>query len=408
MAYSELIKSFSRIRSYMRSFYVYGFRHRNEYDEKSARGYDNERRRMESWLGDYMCFGQDVDGKRTFLSVDSRAVAHNPLYRAFKAKSFTNRDIMLHFHLLDILEDTEGLSITEIMDELAERLNEFDSDEIPDESTIRKKLREYVDLGLLKREKRGRETVFYVSADDMNLESWQTAIDFYAEAAPLGVIGSYVQDHVPEHKSAFRFKHHYILNVLDSEILYEILFAIEEKRIVSLTKGKQIIKVIPMKFYISTQTGRQYLLAWALWNEHFSFFRVDQINSVKVGEKASYPDGLKEKMAFFQRHVWGTASGDSSTLDHLEMTISVGENEDFIVDRLNREKRSGLVEQLDAHHWRFTVDIFDAMEILPWIRTFTGRITDFRCSKPAVLERLCGDFEAMAALYGSEKTDAVS
>ena len=66
MAYNELIKDFSRIRSYMRSFYVYGFQHRNEYDEKSARGYDNERRRIESWLGNYMLFGQDVDGKRTF------------------------------------------------------------------------------------------------------------------------------------------------------------------------------------------------------------------------------------------------------------------------------------------------------------------------------------------------------
>ena len=408
MAYSELIKSFSRIRSYMRSFYVYGFRHRNEYDEKSARGYDNERRRMESWLGDYMCFGQDADGRRTFLSVDSRAVAHNPLYRAFKAKSFTNRDIMLHFHLLDILEDTEGLSITEIMDELAERLNEFDADEIPDESTIRKKLREYLDLGLLQREKRGRETVYYASADDVNLKSWQTAIDFYAEAAPLGVIGSYVQDRVSVHNSAFRFKHHYILNALDSEVLYEILSAIEEKCIVSLTKGKQKIKVIPMKLYISTQTGRQYLLAWTPWNERFSFYRIDQINSVRVGEKVSYPEDLKEKLESFQRHVWGTATGDSSTLDHLEMTISVGENEGFIVDRLNREKRCGLVEQLDAHHWRFTVDIFDSMEILQWVRTFTGRITDFKCSKSAVTERLCGDFEAMAALYGSEKTDAVS
>ena len=408
MAYSELIKSFSRIRSYMRSFYVYGFRHRNEYDEKSARGYDNERRRMESWLGDYMCFGQDVDGKRTFLSVDSRAVAHNPLYRVFKAKSFTNRDIMLHFHLLDILEDTEGLSITEIMDELAERLNEFDSDEIPDESTIRKKLREYVDLGLLQREKRGRETVYYASADDVNLKSWQTAIDFYAEAAPLGVIGSYVQDRFPEHKSAFRFKHHYILNALDSEVLYEILSAIEEKCIVSLTKGKQKINVIPLKLYISTQTGRQYLLAWIPWNERFSFYRVDQINAVKVGEKASYPDSLIEKMVFFQRHVWGTASGNSSTLDHLEMTISVEKNEGFIIERLNREKRCGLVEQLDARHWRFTVDIFDASEILPWIRTFTGRITDFRCSKPVVMERFYGDLEAMAALYGGGKTDAVS
>ena len=44
MAYSELIKSFDRIREYMRQFYVYGFKSRSEYDMKSARSYDNERR----------------------------------------------------------------------------------------------------------------------------------------------------------------------------------------------------------------------------------------------------------------------------------------------------------------------------------------------------------------------------
>lgn len=72
MAYSELIKSFSRIRDYMRAFYVYGFKSREEYDEKSARSYDNERRRIESWLGDYMAFRQEPSGKNVFLSVDSR------------------------------------------------------------------------------------------------------------------------------------------------------------------------------------------------------------------------------------------------------------------------------------------------------------------------------------------------
>lgn len=48
MAYSELIKSFERIRNYMREFYVYGFKSREEYSIKSARSYDNERRRIES------------------------------------------------------------------------------------------------------------------------------------------------------------------------------------------------------------------------------------------------------------------------------------------------------------------------------------------------------------------------
>ena len=34
MAYSELVKSFERIRNYMREFYVYGFKSRDEYGMK--------------------------------------------------------------------------------------------------------------------------------------------------------------------------------------------------------------------------------------------------------------------------------------------------------------------------------------------------------------------------------------
>lgn len=59
MAYSELIKNFERIRDYMREFYVYGFKSRDEFTQKSARSYDDERRRVESWLGDYMQFSAD-------------------------------------------------------------------------------------------------------------------------------------------------------------------------------------------------------------------------------------------------------------------------------------------------------------------------------------------------------------
>ena len=63
MAYSELIKNFDRIREYMRQFYVYGFRSRTEYDKKSVRSYDNERRRIESWLGGYMGFRQTATAR---------------------------------------------------------------------------------------------------------------------------------------------------------------------------------------------------------------------------------------------------------------------------------------------------------------------------------------------------------
>lgn len=74
MAYSELIKSFEKIRDYMRDFYVYGFKSREDYTKKSARSYDDERRCIESWLGGYMAFRHTAEGKNVFISVDNRSV----------------------------------------------------------------------------------------------------------------------------------------------------------------------------------------------------------------------------------------------------------------------------------------------------------------------------------------------
>ena len=101
--FSELIKNFERVRRYLREFLVYGFRTREEVGSRSARSYDNERRRLESWLGDFMSFRRTASGKAVFFAADSRQLAHNPLYAAFKAKSFTPWDITLHFYLLDLL-----------------------------------------------------------------------------------------------------------------------------------------------------------------------------------------------------------------------------------------------------------------------------------------------------------------
>lgn len=399
MAYSELIKNFSRIRVYLRSFYVYGFRHRNEFTQKSARSYDNERRRVESWLGEYMSFGQDAEGRRVFLSVDSRAIQENPLYRAFRTKSFTDRDITLHFHILDILKVMDGLSITEIMDQLSDRLSEFENDELPDESTIRKKLREYTSLGLIETTKRGRETIYVLSEDHTDLASWSAAAAFFSEAAPLGVVGSFLQDRLPEKFRKFRFKHHYILNALDSEILYELFTAIGESRLITFTARKQRTTALPLKVYIGTQTGRQYLLAWSPVKERFFFFRADMIDSVKKGDIFPLSDALKKHLEDFQSHAWGVTGNNNARLEHIEMTVFAGPDEGHIVERLEREKRCGRVEKLDDRHWKFTADVHEAFEMLPWLRTFTGRITDLQCTDRRAIYRFWKDFNEMAQMY---------
>ncbi len=407
MAYSELIKNFNSIRVYLRSFYVYGFQYRNEYDLKSARSYDNERRRVESWLGEYMSFGQDAEGRRIFLSVDSRAIHENPLYRAFRTKSFTDRDIMLHFHLLDILSASGGGSIADIMDGLAERLSGFDTDKMPDESTVRKKLKEYAGLGLIQTEKRGRETWYSLSRDETDLNTWDAAAAFFSETATLGVVGSFLQDRLSRRFPYFRFKHHYILNALDSEIIGELLHAIGEKKKAVLTIRRQRTPVLPLKLYTGTQTGRQYLLAYSIRHLRFSFYRIDLIDHVEIGETAEISPALRRDMEAFCSHVWGITGHNYDHLTHLEMTLRIGPEEKHILRRLEREKRCGTLEQLDDTHWRFSADVFEALEMLPWLRTFIGRVTDLQCSDSAVTDRFWTDLRALADIYG-EAEDALS
>lgn len=408
MAYSELIKDFARIRDYMREFYVYGFKSREEYDAKSARSYDNERRRMESWLGDYMAFRQDAAGKTVFLSVDSRRIPHNPLYKAFKAKSFTAKDITLHFYILDILADGSTRPFREIVERIYdEYLSRFGGEFSLDESTVRKKLKEYEVLGLIHAEKSGRE-VFYRRTDSepFPLDSWRDALAFYSEEDPLGVVGSFLMDKLEESPDVFRFKHHYILHALDSDILCQLLQAIDQRRSVELTVrslrgGRDYHRTVcPLKIYVSTQSGRQYLLGYYYRGRHMAFYRLDAIKTVAFGDREEDYDVYLACQDRFDRHLWGVSVGLDHNLDHIEMTVHFDPGEEFIVHRLEREKRHGTVEILDGHTCRFIADVYDALEMLPWLRTFIGRIVELKCSNPSVMNTFYEDLRRMSALYG--------
>lgn len=409
MAYSELIKSFGRIREYMREFYVYGFKSRDEYTKKSSRSYDDERRRMESWLGDYMQFRRTPEGKNVFLSIDSRASRHNPLYTAWKAKSFTDGDITLHFILFDILDSPEKeLSLNEITEELDRYLLSFREPRLFDASTVRKKLREYAAEGIIIAEKRGK-LMYYrraESAQPLNADM----LDFFSETAPCGVVGSFLLDKQEAHEGRFAFKHHYISRAMDSEIICSLLLAISEKRSITLetiNRHKDKItesQVVPLKIMISVQGGRQYLMAYSPRFRRITPFRTDNIISVRLDERAEQFDALRNRLEGMSAHIWGvsTQSSSGARMEHVEFTLTYADGEEHIHRRLEREKRCGRVERLDKNTSRFTADVYDASELVPWIRSFICRITDIHFSSPALEESFKSDLDEMYALYGLE------
>lgn len=412
MAYSELIKNFERIRDYMREFYVYGFRSRDEYTRKSSRSYDDERRRIESWLGDYMNFRQTAEGKNVFLSIDSRITRHNPLYRAWKAKSFTDGDITLHFILFDILDSPEKeLTLNEITERIDEYLSSFAEPRMFDPSTVRKKLKEYISEGIITAEKKGK-TLYYRRSEASDAGSTDV-LDFFSEAAPCGVVGSYLLDKCGEHDDLLAFKHHYITGAFDCEIVCSLFEAMNEKRYVTIEiinrkreKTRETM-VIPLRIMISVQSGRQYLMAYSPMYRRITSFRTDSIISVRPQEPCDSFDEYRKKLDGMLPHIWGvsTQSRSGQRMEHVEFTIRYNDDEAYIPQRLEREKRCGKVEMLGNNTCRFSADVFDASELVPWIRSFICRITDISFSDAELDARFRADMHEMYSMYGLEGGD---
>jgi len=390
----------------MRQFYVYGFKTRDEYDNKSARSYDNERRRIESWLGDYMTFRQEPSGKVSFISVDSAQVNANPLYNAFKAKSFTANDIVLNFCILDILQPGIKLGVSEITEMIDEDyMSEFDDPKIFDEATVRNKLKEYAEAGILLEEKDGRRMLYSCVKDNVDLNAWKEALAFYSEIDPVGVVGSFLLDKMREQPDFFSFKHHYILHALESDIVCTLFDAITDDCMVEIevdSKRKGIIKkyeIIPFLICFSTENGRGYLLAKETRGRFFNMFRLDRIQSVKRGAFAEQKASLEGEAKEFTSHLWNTSSGRNRILDRLEMKLAIGPNEEYIVQRLEREGKQGHVEQTGDGEYKFTIEVYDATEMIPWIRTFIGRIEKLTCTNPEVEKVFYDDMEVLYDMY---------
>ena len=407
-SYSELIKNFERIRAYMREFYVYGIKSRDDYNSK--RTYDDERRRMESWLGDHMSFARTPEGKSVFISIDSRVIDHNPLYKAWKAKSFTDGDITLHFILFDILfEPSVKCSIAEIMHLIDEKyLSGFDSPMMFDESTVRKKLKEYCEAGIVATERVGRK-MYYHRTESTDISDLNEVLHYYSEVAPCGVIGSFLLDKEEMDTDAFVFKHHYITSAIDSGVLASLFTAMREKRAVTvsnLSRRRDMPRrnrIIPLRVLISVQSGRQHLIAYLPEFNSFQSYRIDYLSNVKLEEVSPRFDELRAQIDEMKDKMWGVSTKrnkwGTEKLEHVDFTVKVAEDEAHIIRRLEREKRVGKVKKLDDNTYRFDADVYDVSEMIPWIRTFICRIIDINFTSKTLGNQFKSDLDAMYRMY---------
>lgn len=408
--FKELIKSFSKSREYVRDFFVYGFKTREEFAGWSSRTYDNERRRLESWLSGYVEQDYTEKGKNIYLSIDSNLLDTNPLYRVWKTKSFTDNDIMLHFYILDYLQKSKGETADAITDGILDTYHVvFES------QMVRRKCNEYAKDGMLTKKKNGKEILYRLNPPFRELLSaypdLADAIKFYQLSSPLGIVGNTIMENASLSNDLFRIKHNFFVHTLEDEVLLSLLQAMHEKKTVFLnikstrTETIQSAEGVPLKIFTSTRTGRRFLCLYLTEAKRFTCVRMDAVKEVII--KEPYPDyqKIKEKLENNKSRAWGVSfqSSGHTHFEHVKLTLQIHEDsETYILNRLEREGKGGTIKRIAPNTFTYETDIFDANEMLPWIRTFTGRILEIESNCQKLNSLVQRDFSAMYHMYFEE------
>ena len=420
--FSELIKNFDKTRDYVRDFFIYGCKVRSDFDRKSVRTYGDEKRRVESWMGDCMRYDDSVRGRSVSISVDSGHIPENPLYSAYYSKSFTDNDIRLHFLITDILEDGSSRTLREITDILNTEYGQ-----LFDEQTVRNKLKEYTDEGIIVSEKQGKTLYYSLSkdrADDYinEFRGLADALAFFSETQHFGIIGNSILKMLGLKNEHFFIKHNYMMHTLEDVLVPEILTAMNEKRYISFRTfsakrrkdGDDIgteNQVVPMRILISVQTGRRYLAGYIRSLKRFAAFRLDYMKTVKKGDICENYDSMKEKFDRNMSRCFGVSFGmrrETGTVTPMKITFFADEEkEPYIIERLQREKRCCTIEKTGDNLYTLTADVFDPNELMHWAKTFIGRIVRIEGGADSVRQRFYDDISRMNRMYGGDNDEHI-
>ena len=213
----------------------------------------------------------------------------------------TDNDIILHFLILDLLQDGRARTAEEITDSL---LAEYET--LFDIQTVRRKCNTYEKEGLLQKTKSGKTVLFSL---DNTLALWLRAngnvldaCSFFQMAGHFGIIGNELAEQFDHENQTFRVKHSFFVHTLEEEILLELLNAMDQQKSVrmdlrSSRRGTvSTAECVPLQIFISTRTGRRFLCLYLPRSRRFASARLDAIKEVKI--KEPFPDYLhiKEKL----------------------------------------------------------------------------------------------------------------
>lgn len=427
--FSDFIKHYNIIRTILRDVFLYGCFSREELEGKrkiSSRKISYEIRRIQQYIEEeYIRIDRDGRYKLLALTYDSIRNTENFLVKTYMTKSFTRTDLILYFCLLGTLyAQGKSCCFREIEDALiGEGLVSYDN---ISSKTIERKLNEmYTSLGVLDCETIKRTKHYSIFKDifevfdDQEMIELLTAVSLFKNMLFPVSAGYYCEDNLKDYilyerkikldfGDYFQYRNLHFHPVIEEEILWKLLNAMQERKCISLNyklppnrsidNPKELLR--PFKVRYDIQCGRFYLVSYDNRNRCV-ISRLDRIEDIEVYNDTYEAEGLKELYERDMKYSWSSVPlGQGSKPESVKIEIIIDESkEKYIIDKIQSEVQEGIIERIEDGCYHLTMRVNDSGEMVPWIRSYSGYMKVIQGRHLA--KRLAEDWREMLENYGT-------
>ncbi|KUO70800.1 MAG: hypothetical protein APF81_12765 [Desulfosporosinus sp. BRH_c37] len=398
----QLLKDISELRDILRLYTLYGYFSREDVVNRNGiklPTIDKYNRVIQNLLdGNKVKTYISERNKYLYFKINYVDETDNPLFTIWQGKKVMISDIRFHFAIIDILSKTPRSDLINIVEKI--NLPDYDS------NTIRLRVKSLINLGVVRSEEDGTilryslEESFFHNLCKESLSELDTTCAFFQNVLHIGVLGNLVRRKTAllgvNQTETFMFKHLHIAHTYDDEQLLLLFQAMHDKRWVSFEvqtalerrdleqttakkhlKLRKINKFLPMRLITDHWQGRRYITGFDVTQNRYWTYRLDKIFRTTLSKELcqEYLEKSGELEVHLRKSWCVSLLGAKRRLEKLILHLKIDpKKEGYVLERLSAEGKWGSITQIDQTTFKYEIEVNDVLEMIPWLRTFTGRI----------------------------------
>lgn len=383
------IKNYEIIRDFIRKLFFmpdFNFKSIKELGyEKNKSAYHIDIKRAETYIKNAIKKHGKKKANRQIIN-DLYKFPSNFLLDTYRFSSYSINDLQYYFMIMQNIK--EGKNLKDLISDIKKYYKIDDNcDQI-----IRNKLKELISIGYIKSEKKGVKEFFLLEKnilDDFdNIDDLDLMVLFFHNFYFLSVAGYDLLETIRQYRilnfnddldkdykkqnDIFLYRYNPIHHVLDNDIHWEILKAINEEKIIEYTYINQSNKkitcsVLPKCIITEYDYGRQYLYVYDKNSNKYFSNRIDSIYNVKItNKKESTSENLNDL-----KNMW-SISTNTNKYD-IKIYFDFPREDSIKFNILKRDlyntKKFGTITEKDGI-FIFEIQLSDYKQLIPWINSF--------------------------------------